>query len=84
MHLKLITNMLIEEKSMRLGKVFAGLRKANEELQARVVPQTPPEQVEEGNEAIEDASIEIIELENKTQIIAEDITKFWGNLVQDD
>ena len=42
------------------------------------------EQVVERKEVIEDAATDIMELEKETHVIAEDITKFWGNLVQDD
>ena len=34
--------MFVEEKVLQLGQLVADIRKENEELQAQVVPSTPP------------------------------------------
>ena len=75
---EIILDMLAKEKVSRLGNVITDIRKENKELQARMVPRTPPEWSAERKDAIEEVVIEIIELEKVVQVITKD-NKILGN-----
>ena len=54
---EITTELFSKAKVLWLGKIVVDLKKENEELQAYVVPSTPPEQVTEHRSIIEEATM---------------------------
>ena len=78
------TELTAVSKAKRLGETIVKLQDTNLLLNALVHPETPPEQVAEHKNSIEEIVADFETMEQEAKTIMEAMTQFWKSIVQDE
>ena len=79
-----MTELTAIAKSKHLGEVISQLQLTNNLLNSLAYLDTPPTQITEQKNTIEELVAQLEAMEQEAKMIADETTQFWQSVVQDD